>query len=178
MPVVCIAAEDLGVTGHESPAQLEADAELRSTVEKVRLAAGHLMNLGDVRDKTIPKMSLLSAAEHGGVIATRTFIPHRVHEAIGVFGAVSVATACLVPGSVAAGIAGTGGAAGVHELNVEHPTGYFTVTMDVVVDDGTVVVRRAALLRTARLLMRGEAFAPDPAEVVAGPTAAPGTATA
>lgn len=160
MPVVCIAATDLGVTGHESPAELEADTELTSRVESIRLAAGRLMNLGDVTSKTVPKMSLLSPARHGGVIDTRTFIPHRVHEAIGVFGAVSVATACLVPGSVAAEIAALPAAGGALELEVEHPSGFFTVSMEVDVADGKVVVHRAALLRTARLLMRGDVFVP------------------
>ncbi|MFI9629704.1 4-oxalomesaconate tautomerase [Streptomyces sp. NPDC052042] len=162
MPVVCVAAEALGVTGHEGPAELEADTELRARVERLRLAAGRLMNLGDVRDKTVPKVSLLSEPEHGGVIATRTFIPHRVHEAIGVFGAVSVATACRVPGSVAAGLARAGRRSpDGEELDIEHPTGCFAVSMDVTVEGTTVTVRRAALLRTARLLMRGDAFAAD-----------------
>jgi len=160
MPVVCLAAADLGVSGQESPAELEADDSLKAKIEAVRLAAGKLMNLGDVARKTVPKMSLLSPAQHGGAISTRTFIPHRVHEAIGVFGAVSVATACLVPGSVAADIAKIGTATGTRELDVEHPTGFFTVTMDVVEEDGAVVVRRSALLRTARLLMRGEVLVP------------------
>jgi 4-oxalomesaconate tautomerase len=118
------------------------------------------MHLGDVAGKTVPKMSLLAPAEHGGVITTRTFIPHRVHEAIGVFGAVSVATACLVPGSVAAEVAGLERISGSMDLDIEHPTGFFTVSMDVRIDGGEVVVERAALLRTARLLMRGEVFVP------------------
>jgi 4-oxalomesaconate tautomerase len=105
-------------------------------------------------------MSLLSPPRHGGMVSTRTFIPHRVHEAIGVFGAVSVATACLVPGSVAADIAKADASEGPWELDVEHPTGFFTVAMDVGVQSGAVVVRRAALLRTARLLMRGEVLVP------------------
>jgi 4-oxalomesaconate tautomerase len=166
MPVVCIAAADLGVTGAEPPAELEADAALTARVERIRLAAGPLMNLGDVTSATTPKMSLLAAAHAGGAISTRTFIPHRVHEAIGVFGAVSVATACLVPGSVAAAIAGgvaRGGAGGAGEtvsLDIEHPSGYFTVSLDVLAEPGAVRVRRAGLLRTARLLMRGEVLVP------------------
>ncbi|HWW64687.1 MAG TPA: 4-oxalomesaconate tautomerase [Sphingomonadaceae bacterium] len=157
MPVVCLKAADLGVTGYEAPAELEGNAALKAKVEAIRLAAGRLMNLGDVTNKTVPKMSLLAPAQKGGVVATRTFIPHRVHEAIGVFGAVSVATACLVPGSVAAEVATVSDPA---NLEVEHPTGFFTVAMDVSVDDGEVHVKQAALLRTARLLMRGEVFIP------------------
>jgi 4-oxalomesaconate tautomerase len=160
MPVVCLAAADLGVSGHEFPAELEANTELTERVESIRLAAGRLMNLGDVTSKTVPKMSLLAPPRHGGVLDTRTFIPRRVHEAIGVFGAVSVATACLVPGSVAAQIAELPAANGAVELEVEHPSGFFTVSLDVDVADGKVVVHQAALLRTARLLMRGDVFVP------------------
>jgi 4-oxalomesaconate tautomerase len=160
MPVVCLLAEDLGITGHEEPEVLEAHAALTAKVEAVRLTAGRLMNLGDVATNTVPKMSILSPALHGGAVDTRTFIPRRVHEAIGVFGAVSVATACLVPGSVAAELTGLGGRSGTVDLEIEHPTGFFTVTMDVGVVGETVVVRQAALLRTARLLMRGEVYVP------------------
>jgi len=160
MPVVCVAAADLGVTGDESPTELEANMDLTTRVEAIRLAAGELMNLGDVTNKTVPKMSMLSPARDGGVINTRTFIPRRVHEAIGVFGAVSVATACVVPGSVAARISDIPDSQGALELDVEHPTGFFTVSMDVDIDGTNVVVHRAALLRTARLLMRGNVFVP------------------
>lgn len=157
MPVVCLKAADVGLTGYETPAEIEANDAVKAKVEAIRLAVGQLMNLGDVTKKTVPKMSLLAPAQHGGVVATRTFIPHRVHEAIGVFGAVSVATACLVPGSVAAEVATVTDPA---NLEVEHPTGFFTVAMDVALVDGAVQVKRAALLRTARLLMRGDVFVP------------------
>lgn len=161
MPVVILRASDFGKTGEESPEALEADAVLKARVEKIRLALGPKMNLGDVTKKTVPKMSLVSKAKHGGIISTRTFIPHRVHEAIGVLGAVSVATACVLPGSVAAQVAGIDKSAGSLQLEVEHPTGFFTVDMDVSFDDGQLKVNRSALLRTARKLMRGEVFIPS-----------------
>ncbi len=161
MPVVCLAAADFGLTGPESPAALEADDELTKRVEAIRLAAGPVMNLGDVADATVPKMSLLSPPAHGGAVSTRTFIPHRVHEAIGVLGAVSVATACMLPGSVAHEIAVLPGLrGGAAEIEVEHPTGFFTVTLEVAEAAGGFAVTRSALLRTARLLMRGEVFVP------------------
>jgi 4-oxalomesaconate tautomerase len=161
MPVAILRASDFGKSGDETPEALEADLELKARVEKIRVALGPKMNLGDVAKKTVPKMSLVSKAKHGGVISTRTFIPHRVHEAIGVLGAVSVATACVLPGSVAAKVAGIGQASGAVQLEVEHPTGFFTVDMDVSFDDGTLHVKRSALLRTARKLMRGEVFVPS-----------------
>ena len=160
MPVVLIAAQDLGKTGYESPAELEADSQLKSRVESIRLQAGALMNLGDVTTKTVPKMSLVAPAQQGGVIATRTFIPHRVHEAIGVLGAVSVASACVLPGSVAQKMTGLQAENGRITLDVEHPTGFFTVGLEVEVNSSEVVLQRAGLLRTARMLIRGEVLIP------------------
>ena len=105
MPVVLLRAQDLGITGYETPTALELNVNLKQRLEQIRLRAGAMMNLGDVSRKTVPKMCLVSAPERGGMINTRTFIPHTVHEAIGVLGAISTATACLLPGSVTEGIA-------------------------------------------------------------------------
>ncbi len=161
MPVVCLTAADFGLSGRETPAELEGNAELRKRVEAIRLTAGPRMNLGDVAGATVPKMSLLSPPWHGGAVSTQTFIPHRVHEAIGVFGAVSVATACVLPGSVAHAIGDVPATpAGPADVEVEHPTGFFTVTIEVARDGDTVTVTKSALLRTARLLMRGEVLVP------------------
>jgi 4-oxalomesaconate tautomerase len=165
MPVVCLRASDFGITGYESPSELEANADLRSKVEAVRLAVGERMNLGDVTNKTVPKMTLVSPARNGGLINTRTFIPHRAHEAIGVLGAVSVATACMLPGSLAAQIAGlemTASSDSVASLDVEveHPTGSFTVQMEIDRRSEELKITKSALLRTARLLMSGNVFAP------------------
>lgn len=158
MPVVLLRAGDFGLAGDESPAELEANAALRERVESIRLALGPLMNLGDVRGKTVPKMTLVAPPVNGGSIVTRSFIPHRVHESIGVLGAASVAAACRIPGSVAAAVAGDGTSGA---LDIEHPTGRFTVAVDVVPDANGWSVRRFALLRTARKLMEGTVFAAE-----------------
>lgn len=160
MPVVVLRGSDFGLTGTESPAQIESNADIKARVERIRLELGPRMNLGDVVRKTVPKMTLVSPPLAGGVVSTRTFIPHRVHEAIGVLGAVSVATACVLPGSVAAAVAVTTGAAGPQRLDVEHPTGFFTVDMDIELEGDRVSVKRSALLRTARKLMEGRVFVP------------------
>jgi 4-oxalomesaconate tautomerase len=160
MPVVILKAADFGLTGAESPEAIEGNAAVRERVEKIRLEIGPRMNLGNVTSKTVPKMSLVSPARSGGVLGTRTFIPHRVHEAIGVLGAVSVATACVAPGSVAAQVAGTLARVGTRRLDIEHPTGFFTVEIDAAPQAGGLQVNRSALLRTARMLMRGDVFVP------------------
>jgi 4-oxalomesaconate tautomerase len=150
MPVMIVAAAALGVRGDETPEELEANTALKARIETLRLQAAPLMNLGDVTHKPIPKITLVSPPRAGGAIGTRTFIPHDVHTSIGVLGAVTVATAAVLPGSVAYDVANPG-EGDVRTLSIEHPTGEFSVELGM---EGTRVVR-AALLRTARLLMRG-----------------------
>ncbi len=153
MPCVIMRASDLGITGTESPAALEANTGLREKLEAIRLKAGPLMNLGDVREASVPKMTMVSAPLAGGAIATRTFIPHRCHDAIGVLGAVSVATACLLPEGPAAELAHVPD--GDEKLiSVEHPTGEMSVIATL--RDGQV--SNAAVLRTARKLFDGQIF--------------------
>lgn len=160
MPVVILRAGDFGLDGSESPAEIESRSDIRARIEHLRLTLGPRMNLGDVTRKTVPKMSLVSPPMAGGTISTRTFIPHRVHEAIGVLGAVSVATACAIPGSVAATAAGPTDANSPSLFEIEHPTGSFTVEVNIRQTGSAVEVRRAALLRTARKLMKGAVFVP------------------
>jgi len=156
---VVMRAGDFGQTGRETPEEMEADASLRARVEAIRLEAGKRMNLGDVTKKTVPKMCLAAPAQNGGDISTRMFIPHKVHKAIGVFGAVSLATACALPGSIASEIARPG-ESGARSFEIEHPTGFFTVSMDIEPGPTGPHVRRSALLRTARALMTGDLFVP------------------
>lgn len=155
MPVVLLRAADLGRTGYESRQQLDADSELKARLESIRLQAGPLMNLGDVRERTVPKMTLIAAPQAGGAISSRSFIPHKCHASIGVFGAVSVASACLLPGSIAAGLAQVAEGSDVR-LSVEHPTGEFTVQLKL--DNGALA--GCGLLRTARLLFDGVVCVP------------------
>ena len=157
MPVVMIRASDLGVTGYESRDDLDANEALKESLESIRLQAGPLMNLGDVTDKSVPKMTLAAPPRAGGAITTRTFIPHRCHASIGVLGAVSVATACMIPRSTAHALAQV--PVGAEKLvSVEHPSGETSVMMNVAMEGGTLDVSRAAVLRTARKLFEGRVF--------------------
>ena len=157
MPVVVMRATDLGISGSESPSELEANVELRRRLESIRLQSGHLMHLGDVTNTTVPKLTMVSPPTAGGDISTRTFIPHRCHEAIGVFGAVSVATAVLLPGTPAAAEARSG-AGSDGTLVCEHPSGSFIAAIDVDTSGNVPTVRRAGIIRTARKLMDGTVF--------------------
>lgn len=154
MPVVVLQAGDMGIAGTESRQELEANEELKTRLESIRLKCGMLMNLGDVVDKTVPKMTMISKPVNGGTISTRTFIPHRCHASIGVLGAVSVATACLLPESPAHTLAALPD--GRHKtLSIEHPSG--ATGIETVLDDNGSV-ESAAIVRTARKLFDGQVF--------------------
>ncbi|RZA29939.1 MAG: 4-oxalomesaconate tautomerase, partial [Proteobacteria bacterium] len=158
MPCIVMKAADVGATGYETRDELESEAfaELRQKIEAIRLVAGPMMNLGDVKEKSVPKMMLVAAPKDGGAVCVRSFIPHRAHATIGVLAAVSVATACLLEGSPAADVADIP-EGGRKTLSVEHPTGEMSCVLEVN-DAGDVV--SSALLRTARKLMDGVVFAP------------------
>ena len=154
MPCVILRASDLGISGDEAPSELEANQRLRSRLEAIRLKAGPLMNLGDVSDQSVPKMTMISPSRSGASISTRTFIPHRCHKSIGVFGAVSVATACLLPGAIGSEIA-TLPSGDTKAVAIEHPTGILDLTVKV----GEAGFESAAVMSTARKLMDGTVFA-------------------
>ncbi|HMT44655.1 MAG TPA: 4-oxalomesaconate tautomerase [Chakrabartia sp.] len=154
MPCVVMKAVDVGITGTEDRDWLDANTGLKATIEAIRLAVGERMNLGDVKDKSVPKMMLVSPPRNGGAVTVRSFIPHRAHATIGVLGAVSVATACLIPGSPAAEVAEIPEGSR-KTLSVEHPTGEMSCVLEL---DEVGAVKSAALLRTARKLMDGVVF--------------------
>jgi 4-oxalomesaconate tautomerase len=154
MPCVVMKAADMGITGYEDRDWLDANTELKGKIEAIRLAVGERMNLGDVREKSVPKMMLVSPPKNGGAVTVRSFIPHRAHATIGVLGAVSVATACLIPGTPAADVADIPD--GQRKIiSVEHPTGEMSCVLEL---DDEGAVKSAALLRTARKLMDGVVF--------------------
>ena len=159
MPVVCLRAEDLSISGYEPPDVLNNNDALKARLEIIRLAAGKAMGLGDVSAKAVPKMCLISKSQHGGAFCTRTFIPKQCHKAIGVLGAVSAATAALFPDGAVHDLAVI--PEGTDKLmRIEHPTGSFDVQLSMAEGDD-IVITGAGLLRTTRLISKGEVFIPQ-----------------
>ena len=155
MPVVLLRAEDLGVTGTESPADLEADSALAERLERLRRQAGPLLGLGDVTAQSVPKMILVSPPRAGGAISTRAFIPARVHSSIGVLMAASVAAAVRIPGTVGAAVAAV---ADGDTTVIEHPSGAFPSSVRTERDDDGTWRATSLSLRTARKLFDGAVF--------------------
>lgn len=158
MPVVVMCAEDLQVRGTESPEVLDGNTHLKAQLESIRLQIGPVMNLGDVSAKSVPKMCLVSKPVRGGLAMTRTFIPHSCHKTIGVLGAVSAATACLLPGSAVADLA-LSPQGNPKTVSVEHAGGSLGLKLDM---DTQGDVRQAGVVRTGRILFKGEVFIEEP----------------
>ncbi len=170
MPLVLLKAADFGLSGHESKAILEENLPLKSKIESIRLKAGLLMHLGDVRHQTVPKMCLIAEPQNDGMISTRMFIPHVVHEAIGVLAAVSVATACLLPTAITHFLDKYFNLKNNNELVInglnyfekqliiEHPSGSFEVNLIYRYDKENLQIYRSGVVRTARILSKGEVY--------------------
>jgi 4-oxalomesaconate tautomerase len=163
MPVVILRASDFGFNGGESLAEIEAASEALRRIEAVRCEAATRMGMGDVSDAVVPKVSLISPSRNGGAIRTFNLIPRRCHTSIGVFAAVSVATACVTPESWAHRIARLP-EGNIKRLKIEHPTGEFEVRLEIGGDAAHPTVERAGLVRTARALFDGVVF-PGPERV-------------
>ncbi len=155
MPCVVLRAKDVGVSGYEDRDTLDSNNSLKARIEAIRLKAGPRMNLGDVAEKSVPKVMLVAPPRKGGAVTVRSFVPHRAHATVGVLGAVTVVTACLLPNSPAGDVANVP-IGETKTMSVEHPTGEMTCVIRV---DASGSVVSAALLRTARKLMDGEVFA-------------------
>jgi 4-oxalomesaconate tautomerase len=156
MPVVLLRASDFGLSGYESKAELDAMFDLKQILEKIRCTISHHMNLGDVREQSIPKMCLIAPAQQGGLVTTRMFIPHVCHDAIGVLAAISVATACILPDTVAKGMVSLP-KSGENAYSIEHPSGEMTVYLEQAENQQ---IQKSGVVRTARLLSKGVVFIP------------------
>jgi 4-oxalomesaconate tautomerase len=170
MPMILMRAEQLGKTGHETAAELDADKALFERMEPIRRKAGVLMGMGDVSKAVVPKIGLLSKPRHGGTIASRYFVPHECHKAHAVTGTVCVASACAIPGTIASQLV-TLRPPPQGIINIEHPSGLIGIDLDADFRDGKQELRRAALVRTARRIFEGNLFVPR--RVWAGKTADP-----
>lgn len=172
MPLMMMRASELGLTGRERPAELDANSELLKKIEAMRLEAGRRMGLGDVSGSVVPKPVIVSPGDHPESIVSRYFTPHKCHSSHAVTGAIGVSTAFALPGTVASGAVRTSGR---HLLSVVHPQGQIDIDVEVAGAGDDAVVQKAALVRTARKIMQGELHLPgyvfpSNMEDLAGPT--------
>ena len=177
VPTVLISAEALGKSGHESKEELDADPHLVHLLNEIRVEAGKRMGMGDCSDLVIPKPLMLSRPLHGGTVTSRDFVPYNCHATHSVTGAIALATACAMEGTVASRISGA--ASGF--VRIEHPSGFINIETEARDDGDRFDLKVAGLLRTCRKLFEGSVCIPasvwdgkdcaeDAADIAAGLT--------
>ena len=159
MPIVIARAESFGLTGYESAAELDENAEFYRRMQAFRLEAGKRMGMGDVSQSVTPKFGLLAPARDGGTIATRYFMPWKCHPTMAVTGAQCLASCVLTPGSVADGMAARPNETPA-TITLEHASGQIDVVVDYDLGETGFSVKSAGLVRTARKLAAGSVFVP------------------
>ncbi len=157
MPMVLFRATDFGITGYETRDEIAENKKLFEMMEPLRLQAGERMGLGDVSESVIPKVGLLAKPKEGGDICSRYFMPWKLHAAHAVTGAICVASAASVPGTIAFELSKKS-SSNPRDFKIEHPSGQIDVRLEMAGEGDTLTVAKAGLLRTARLIMRGEVF--------------------
>ncbi|WP_420326177.1 4-oxalomesaconate tautomerase [Mameliella sp.] len=159
MPIVIARAEDFGLTGYESAADLDANTDFFARFEAIRVEAGKRMGMGDVTKSVTPKFGILAPARDGGTIATRYFMPWNTHPSMAVTGSQCLASCALTPGTVADGLLERPADRPANVV-LEHPSGTIEVLVDYDDTDG-FELKSAGLLRTARKLADGQVYVPS-----------------
>lgn len=163
MPMMIARAADFGLTGYETVEELDANTELFARMEAIRLEAGELMGFGDVREQVTPKIGLIAPPREGGHFAARYFMPWTTHPTLAVTGSQCLAACALAPGTVAEGlVAPVTGSPLV--MNIEHPMGLMEVSVKYERSEGHFAFLSAGVVRTARLIARGEVMVPAAAD--------------
>jgi 2-methylaconitate cis-trans-isomerase PrpF len=161
MPMMLLRADAVGLRGDETADEIDEMRDVYATLEPMRLEAGRRMGLGDVSDSVTPKIGLLSAPRQGGTIASRYLTPHECHRSHAATGAICLATACSIDGTVAAGVIG-GPVREAGTIAIEHPSGQIQVAVELAPDtNGGMRVARTEILRTARRIFEGHVYVPD-----------------
>ncbi|RAI58128.1 2-methylaconitate cis-trans isomerase PrpF family protein [Roseicella frigidaeris] len=172
-PAVFLDARDLGLTGAESPEAIEADAALMALLDRIRRIAGVAMGLaateaavglanprvalvaGPLAARTLDG-AVLDPAAHD--VTIRMLSMERPHRAVPMTGAMGLAVACRIEGSIPQALARRG--ARPEEIRVAHPSGMLTVGAEVRQAAAGWVADSAVVFRTARRLMQGEVAVP------------------
>jgi 4-oxalomesaconate tautomerase len=163
MPMMIARAQDFGLTGYETVEELDANRDLFARMEAIRMEAGRMMGFGDVAESVTPKIGLLAKARDGGHFAARYFMPWTTHPTLAVTGSQCLAACALAPETVAAGLVTPIGPSPA-TIMIEHPMGQMDVTVKYTRTNDRFEFHSAGVVRTARLIARGEVMVPSEAD--------------
>jgi 2-methylaconitate cis-trans-isomerase PrpF len=173
-PAVFVDARDLGLTGAESPEAIEARPDLMALLDRIRRAGGVAMGLGATEAAVglaSPRVALVAGPlaartldgtvldPEGHDVTIRMLSMERPHRAVPMTGAMGLAVACRVEGSIPHEVAAH--SARPDEIRVAHPSGTLTVGAEVRRDNTGWRADSAVVFRTQRRLMQGAVAIPN-----------------
>lgn len=177
-PLVFIRAKDLGLTGVETPQEIDSNAELLARIEKIRSFAAEKIGLvHDWRKATskrpyIPFFAICAPPmsyrdwttsklvnENSMDLSIRLLFMQKMHKTYPVTGTICTVAAAMIPGTIANQVARRG-IIEKGELRIGHPAGIIITEGKVDNENGAFVLRKATVDRTARCLMKGYAYVP------------------
>ena len=159
MPMVLLAAESLGKSGYESKDELDADTVFLDRLEEIRRDAGQRMGLGDVSGSVVPKIAILAGPRGGSGVSSRYFVPGRCHAAHAATGAICIAGASRIPGTVARDLSAAT-PCDTDPVRIEHPKGAIEIGVTTQGTGSATEVVRATVVRTARPIFCGQVMVP------------------
>lgn len=177
-PLVFVRWEDLGLTGLETPTDVDADPALLARIEGVRAAAAVISGIAPTAEEatanvpSVPKLAVVGAprdyvrldgepVEAGSTTLRAAMMSMgRVHPSYALTGGICTAVAAAIPGTIAAE-ASSGSADEPGLCHIGHPSGVLSLEAHPTQVEGTWSVEKVSVLRTARRLFEGVAYAPD-----------------
>ncbi len=159
VPMIIARAADMGLTGYETPDEINGRKDFFAKLERIRVSASHKMGMGDPTGSVVPKFCIVSAARNGGAINARYMVPHTCHRTFPLVGGQCLAAACITEGTVLQDLAQVSDA---HRqtLKIEHPVGCLETLIEFDGNRSQPDIAGIGFVRTARKLMEGFVFVP------------------
>ena len=176
-PFVFVKGTDLGVKGDETLEEIAGNGPLLKKCEEIRSVVAEIMGIAKKEEATqkspgVPKIALVSPpttyqtpkgkveASDVDIIARMTAL-QKLHKAYAVTGAVCLGTAAKIEGTIVHEIYRQAQPANPPAVRIGHPSGTIQVEIEIEKKNGGLSLTKAALARTARLLMDGYVYVPE-----------------
>jgi 2-methylaconitate cis-trans-isomerase PrpF len=159
IPMIIVRAADMGKTGYESKAELDADKDFLTRLEAMRIEASEAMGMGDPTGRVVPKFCIISEPRSGGNINARYFVPQECHATFPLVGGMCLAAASVISGTLVDGI-GIVSDVPRQTIAIEHAVGRLETIIECDGIGAAPDIKRVGFVRTARRIMQGEVLIP------------------
>jgi 2-methylaconitate cis-trans-isomerase PrpF len=176
-PLVFCRSEDFGLSGHETPEQIDSNQELLLRIGATRAAAGVAIGLADSIEEathsvpSVPKIAFVTQPrpyfQLDGVfreaadvdLVARIMSMGHLHRAYALTGAICTTVAAQIPGTLVYDVVSEQARAS-GGLRLGHPSGVMDLSARTHKEGERWYVEKASAARTARRLMEGPVYIP------------------